>query len=98
MNSNKSFTTNSNCSSFIYNKAKIRDGKLAHTLQSVKESICTVLEKEGDAKQDARKKMLIELQKFNEIQKERNIILQKLLERMENKNLKQIESSDEELL
>jgi len=97
--SNTSSMTSS--SSLISTKAKVRDGRLALTLQSVKESICTILQKESDAKQETRTKFLTELQKCNELQKERNSILQKqlkILERIENKIYPtQKELSDEEL-
>lgn len=75
--------TGSNCSSLINTKIKVRDGKLALTLQSVKESICAVLQKESDDKQEARIKFLTELQKCNELQKERNSLLQKQLKILE---------------
>lgn len=74
--------------------------------------MCTVLQKESDAKQETRTKLLTEFQKYNlhsyeymnvmsELQKERNTILKKqlkVLERMENKIYsRQEEISDEEL-
>ncbi|XP_018337775.1 PREDICTED: uncharacterized protein LOC108745876 [Trachymyrmex septentrionalis] len=107
-NNDGSSMTNSNCSSLINTKAKIQDGKLSFILQSVRESICNMQQEESDAKQEICTKMLIELQKcnerlnvMNELQKERNIILQKqlqLLERLEKKMyLTQKELSDEEL-
>ncbi|XP_011054045.1 PREDICTED: uncharacterized protein LOC105145854 isoform X3 [Acromyrmex echinatior] len=107
-NSDRSSMTNSNCSSLINTKAKIRDGKLSFILQSVRESICNMQQEENDAKHEICTKMLVELQKcnerlnvMNELQKERNIILQKqlqLLERLEKKMyLTQKELSDEEL-
>ncbi|KYM82411.1 hypothetical protein ALC53_07199 [Atta colombica] len=106
-NSDRSSMINSNCS-LINTKAKIQDGKLSFILQSVRESICNMQQEESDAKQEICTKMLIELQKcnerlnvMNELQKERNIILQKqlqLLERLEKKiYLTQKELSDEEL-
>jgi len=106
-NSDRSSMMNNNCS-LINTKAKIRDGKLSFILQSVRESICNMQQEESDAKQEICTKMLIELQKcnerlnvMNELQKERNIILQKqlqLLERLEKKMyLTQKELSDEEL-
>jgi len=98
--------TDSSCSSLINTKAKVRDGKLAHTLQSLKESICAVLQRESDAKQETRTKYLTELKKCNELQieqlqlqKERNSILQrqlKILERIESKKYSTQELSDEE--
>lgn len=99
---------NSNCSSLINTKAKIRDGKLSFILQSIRESICNMQQEESDAKQEICTKMLVELQKcnerlnvMNELQKERNIILQRqlqVLERLEKKMyLTQKELSDEEL-
>lgn len=110
VDSNRSSKTHS--SSLINTKAKVRDSKLALTLQSVKESMCTVLQKESDAKQETRTKLLTEFQKYNlhsyeymnvmsELQKERNTNLKKqlkVLERMENKIYsRQEEISDEEL-
>lgn len=71
-------------SSLTNARAKVRDGKLALTLQSVKDSICDVLQKESNDKQEIRTKFLIELQKCNELQKERNSILQKQLIILEN--------------
>jgi len=57
--------------------------------------------KKSDAKQETRTKFLTELQKCNELQKERNSILQKqlkILERIENKIYPtQKKLSDEEL-
>lgn len=73
----------SSSSSLINKKTKVRGGKLALTLHSVKESICTVLQKESDNKQEARTKFLLELQTCNELQKERNSILQKQLKILE---------------
>jgi len=61
---------------------------LALTLQSIKESICAMLQKESDDKQETRIKFLTELKKCNYLQKERNSILQKqlmILEKMANK-------------
>lgn len=95
--------TGSSRSSLISTKTKVRDGKLALTLQSVNESICAVLQKERFDKQEARIKFLTELKKCNELQKERNSILEKqlkILEKMENKinpTQKEDELSDEEL-
>ncbi|XP_071577338.1 uncharacterized protein [Temnothorax nylanderi] len=104
--SSRSSITDSSCSSLINTKAKVRDGKLALTLQSVKESICAVLQRESDAKQEIRTKYLTELKKCNELQieqlqlqKERNSILQrqlKILERIESKKYSTQELSDEE--
>ncbi|KYN39373.1 hypothetical protein ALC56_06242 [Trachymyrmex septentrionalis] len=59
---NKSFTTSNNCSSFINMKAKVRDGKLALTLQSVKESICIIFKKEGQTK-DTQKDISNDMEK-----------------------------------
>lgn len=89
--------TGSSCSSLTNARVKVRDGKLALTLQSVKESICAVLQKESDDKQEIRTKVLTELKKCNELQKERNIILQKQLMVLENL-AKKINPTEKELL
>ncbi|KYN05253.1 hypothetical protein ALC62_03857 [Cyphomyrmex costatus] len=78
--------------------------KLKKKIYQSKEAIQAIASKENaffDVKQDVRTKMLTELQKCNELQKERNIFLQKqlqILEKMaERIYLTEKESSDEEL-
>ncbi|XP_018397179.1 PREDICTED: uncharacterized protein LOC108775347 [Cyphomyrmex costatus] len=106
-NSDRSSITDSNCSSLINTKTNIQDGKLSLILQSVRESICNMQQEENDVKQEICTKMLVEFQKcnerlnvMNELQKERNIILQKqlqVLERLDKKIYLTQKQSDDKL-